>query len=1022
MLPLPRPFLTVSFLNMKNKKQHFNQRIVPIFLCILCILGIQNISANISTITSDSKEISVAGQDSEPFDTQFNSTGTKMYVLGYTTDTVYQYTLSTPWDVSTATYDTISFSVNAQEPVPEGLFFRPDGSTMYVVGVQNNTVYQYTLSTPWDLSTASYASKSSPSNGGNDGTTVKVHFNSDGSKMYLTGFINSRIYQYTLSTPWDVSTATYDSVSGSISQASNSYASTFSHDGKKVFAISPGDVIYQYTLSTAWDISTISYDSLSYNFNSVDSSLYGITLKDDDTKAYFTGATNDKVYQYTIDLTDLTAPTVQTLSPADNATGVAVNANLVITFSESVDRETGNIVIKKTSDDSTVETIDVTSGNVTGTGTNTITINPTSDFAELTEYYVQIDATAFDDAASNSYAGIADTTSWSFTTADITAPVASSVSATPGDTTATITWTTDENASSQVEYGLTTSYGNQTVESDTTPRVTSHSVALSGLNACTLYHYRVKSTDGSTNTVTGTDNTFSTTGCAGSATVVTTGSQTITKAAGGSFQLDSGTADITLTVPINFAAPASAEFQLHQITSTDVVNNIGKPSGKSIAGEHTYNLLALTDVNTTITSFDNPLTILITYTDAEVSALIESTLKIYRWDGAAWNELSNCAVNTGANTVTCETSNFSTFGVFGTATPTTTSSGGGGGVKFIPKADSTTGIATMREWGGMVSKDMGNGSVISAEFLKDTFEKEVNVSISPKAKNDLPEFTEGLELLGNLMADIDVSFKYGIGTIEKPGILHFEYTPKSNENISLVSIYHLNEEDETWELVPTLTEAYGEKIKIDVETKDFSIFAMVGKYEDMIEEEMHSSASRFSDVPSSHRNISAIQWMKENNIVEGYDDGTFKPEKKVNRAEFVKILMETISTSEEVKNCTKTTFRDVPNQSWYAPYVCMAQKKGIIQGYPDGTFRPSQNITFPEAAKIVAESLNLDLPKSSAGAIWYEPYIEALSLKKAIPTTISNLQYQLNRGEMAEQIWRIKENITNLSSRRSYDF
>jgi hypothetical protein len=120
---------------------------------------------------------------------------------------------------------------------------------------------------------------------------------------------------------------------------------------------------------------------------------------------------------------DATNPTLSSSSPADNATGVAVDSNIVLTLSEVVDVETGNITIKKTSDDSTIATIDVTSGLVTGTGTNTITVNPSSDLSESTEYYVLIDATAFDDPSSNSYAGIASTTALSFTTAaDTTAP------------------------------------------------------------------------------------------------------------------------------------------------------------------------------------------------------------------------------------------------------------------------------------------------------------------------------------------------------------------------------------------------------------------------------------------------------------------------------------------------------------------------------------------------------------------------------------------------------------------------
>lgn len=99
---------------------------------------------------------------------------------------------------------------------------------------------------------------------------------------------------------------------------------------------------------------------------------------------------------------------------------------------------------------------------------------------------------------------------------DVTAPVISSVVATPTTTGATITWTTDEVASSQVEYGTTNSYGTQTTEADTGTRVTSHTVTLSGLSSCTTYHYRVLSTDAVSNQGTGSDGTFKTTGCSSS--------------------------------------------------------------------------------------------------------------------------------------------------------------------------------------------------------------------------------------------------------------------------------------------------------------------------------------------------------------------------------------------------------------------------------------------------------------------------------------------------------------------------
>ena len=128
---------------------------------------------------------------------------------------------------------------------------------------------------------------------------------------------------------------------------------------------------------------------------------------------------------------DTTAPTLSSSVPTDNATGVAVNANIVLNFSEAVDVESGNITIKKTSDNSTIETIDVTGAKVSGSGGTQITINPGTDWDQKTEYYVLIDASAFDDGNSNSYAGISSTTALSFTTIDSTNPSLSS--STPAD-------------------------------------------------------------------------------------------------------------------------------------------------------------------------------------------------------------------------------------------------------------------------------------------------------------------------------------------------------------------------------------------------------------------------------------------------------------------------------------------------------------------------------------------------------------------------------------------------------------
>jgi autotransporter-associated beta strand protein len=119
----------------------------------------------------------------------------------------------------------------------------------------------------------------------------------------------------------------------------------------------------------------------------------------------------------TYSASDTTPPTVDTFTPADGATGVSNTANLVITFSESVDTVADSIYIKLAADSSVFEAIAVTdTSKVSGSGTATITINPAGTFASNTEYFIQIDSTCFDDDSGNGYAGIYDDTTWNFTT------------------------------------------------------------------------------------------------------------------------------------------------------------------------------------------------------------------------------------------------------------------------------------------------------------------------------------------------------------------------------------------------------------------------------------------------------------------------------------------------------------------------------------------------------------------------------------------------------------------------------
>jgi hypothetical protein len=128
-------------------------------------------------------------------------------------------------------------------------------------------------------------------------------------------------------------------------------------------------------------------------------------------------------YRFRIVPGDQVPPAVTSFTPAAGASGVAFDASLKITFDENVQKGTGNIVVKKSSNDAVFQTINVASGLVT-IASNVVTINH-DVLGAATGYYVQVEATCFDDLAGNSYAGVSDKTTWSFTTADVAGLLAS---------------------------------------------------------------------------------------------------------------------------------------------------------------------------------------------------------------------------------------------------------------------------------------------------------------------------------------------------------------------------------------------------------------------------------------------------------------------------------------------------------------------------------------------------------------------------------------------------------------------
>jgi hypothetical protein len=303
-------------------------------------------NVNVLGASYDSVSFSVTAEEGTPNDLFFSPDGLKMYIIGNGGDDVNEYNLSTAWVVSSAVF-AINFSVSGQESVPHGLFFRADGTKMYIVGQTNDEVFQYTLSTPWSVATASYdnisfsvAAEAAPTG---------IFFKPNGLSMYMVGSTGDLVYQYTLSTAWNVSTATFlqsFSVSG---QESAPNGVTFTGDGSRMFVVgSTGDDINVYNLTTPWDISTSAFVNV-FSVSGQDTAPQGIYIKPDGTKMYVLGNTNDAVFQYTVPSIDiqLTGPTSvaaldvqQDLTVYGNTTGSFLNNG----FRENISGQYYNLV------------------------------------------------------------------------------------------------------------------------------------------------------------------------------------------------------------------------------------------------------------------------------------------------------------------------------------------------------------------------------------------------------------------------------------------------------------------------------------------------------------------------------------------------------------------------------------------------------------------------------------------------------------------------------------------------------
>lgn len=123
---------------------------------------------------------------------------------------------------------------------------------------------------------------------------------------------------------------------------------------------------------------------------------------------------------------------------------------------------------------------------------------------------------------------------------------------------------------------------------------------------------------------------------------------------------------------------------------------------------------------------------------------------------------------------------------------------------------------------------------------------------------------------------------------------------------------------------------------------------------DETRESYWSQSSGFTDVASGAWYNNAVSTLTRAGILDGYEDGSFRPNASITRAEFTKIA---VSFFKHASGASSNPFNDVPDSAWYAEFVKAAAELGLIDGYEDGTFRPNAPITRAEACTIVNRTL-----------------------------------------------------------------
>lgn len=243
-------------------------------------------------------EYNISSQGQTIMDIWFKPDGTRLYEIGYDDNYMYQYDCSDAWNLSSCEYNDVNIAT--VDSYSRAMFFKPDGLKMYTLSSGTELVRRFDCTQAWDLDTCSnefltfsVVNEDTDANG--------MFFKPDGSKMYITGYQTDNIYEYDCSTAWLLSSCSYDYVY--IPAESRPMGLFFKPDGLKLFQTSHVENwMYQFSCTEAWDLSTCSYDWINASTRGASTGIY---ISPDGTKLYDTNyASGDSINQYNLELGD----------------------------------------------------------------------------------------------------------------------------------------------------------------------------------------------------------------------------------------------------------------------------------------------------------------------------------------------------------------------------------------------------------------------------------------------------------------------------------------------------------------------------------------------------------------------------------------------------------------------------------------------------------------------------------------------------------------------------------------------